>query len=101
MMWWHGGHYGFGAAGGLIGMGFMVLFWIIVVDGIIFLVRHSAGPRRPGYWGGHPTYPADSGFPRADQAGSSAMQILEERYARGEIDRDEFLKRKADLTGGS
>jgi len=29
------------------------------------------------------------------------MQILEERYARGEIDRDEFLKRKADLTGRS
>ncbi len=30
---------------------------------------------------------------------SSALAILEERYAKGEIDRDDYLQRKTDLQG--
>lgn len=29
----------------------------------------------------------------------TALELLEERYARGEINRDEFLERKRDITG--
>lgn len=36
----------------------------------------------------------------ADPAGSDPRQILAERYARGEIDDDEFLRRLATLTSG-
>jgi putative membrane protein len=30
---------------------------------------------------------------------SSALEILEERYAKGELQRDEFLQKKQDLGG--
>jgi putative membrane protein len=99
MMWgWGPSHMGFGA--GWIGMGFMMLFWIAVIIGIIYLIRHLV--RRPAAG-----QPYDGwAYPRADQRQeppqpsqpSSAMRILEERYARGELDQEEFLRRKADLT---
>lgn len=61
------------------GMGWgMVLVWLIpilLVAGIVYALRGRNGP-----------------------PGRSALDILEARYARGEIDREEFLKRRADLT---
>jgi putative membrane protein len=51
-------------------------FWILVIAGIVVLLRsHSGG-------GGS----------------DSALRILEERYARGEIPREEFLERRSILT---
>jgi uncharacterized membrane protein len=37
-------------------------------------------------------------FNEGPRVGSPALRILEERYARGDIDREEFLARKQDLT---
>jgi hypothetical protein len=56
VMWWGGDHMG---PGGWIGMGFMILFWIAVVVGVVYLIReeyailtpsHSSrfGPGEPG-----------------------------------------------------
>lgn len=53
----------------------MVVFWTAVVLVIVSVLRHR-GPRTPH---------------------SSAVRILEERYARGEISREEFLERRAVL----
>jgi putative membrane protein len=67
------------------GMGLMMaLFWILAAVGIVALVW---GFRRPGSSGG------PSGISGAD----SALHVLEERYARGEIGRDEFQQKKRDL----
>jgi putative membrane protein len=70
---------------GLWGIGmmlFMLVFWGVVVAGIIITVRwlmhQGRGSRSDG-----------------------ALDILRERYARGEIDREEFLARKRDLRDGT
>jgi putative membrane protein len=95
MLWWDGGHMG---SGGWIGMGFMIVLWIAVVIGIIYLVRYLAARSDPGRWQERPPYGQAPGSQAPGQGVSSALRILEERYARGEIDQEEFLRRKADLT---
>jgi putative membrane protein len=59
---------------------FMVLLPIVVVALVVWAL--SASGR--GFWA------------RGDQAGKerSALQLLEERFARGEIDREEFERRR-------
>lgn len=59
----------------------MSAFWVLAITLVVWLVR---GTRSPGR--------GERGEPR-----SGAMAVLEERYARGEIDRDEFEERRATL----
>ena len=63
---------------GMIGV---VLFWVLVILGIVVLVRRVGGSS------------ASSGPPPS----KTALDILKERYARGEIDKQEFEERKRDL----
>jgi len=67
--------YGFGG----IGILWMLLFWVGVVVLIIWGVRQ--------FGNGSTT----------NDAGNRALEILEERFARGEIDADEFHRRRAEL----
>jgi putative membrane protein len=74
---------GLGGLGwGWVGLGavHMLLFWGFLILGIVVLVRFIAG--------GGDTPPQ---LPR------TALEILKERYARGEIGKDEFEEKKRDL----
>ena len=72
--WGHMGSWGWGM--GIFGALFMLLIFGLVVWLIVYLVRADQG-RGTGAKG--------------------ALDLLDERYARGEIDREEYLERRADL----
>jgi putative membrane protein len=70
----------------LMGFG-MLLFWTLVVVAIVWLVRSTA----------HRQTAAPHGVPMDKPAGPvrpSALDILDERYARGEIDHEEYRTRR-------
>jgi putative membrane protein len=74
MMWSNG----MGWGGWLMMSVVMVAFWVIVVFGIVALFR---GTRDGG-----------SRAPRRDE--DDAQHILDERFARGEIDAEEYRRRQ-------
>jgi len=77
MMWWGGGWHTM-----LFGPLFTILFLAIAVAVTVLLVRWLGGP-----W--HGTSRTDT-----DPPGRAALDILKERFARGEIDKDEYEARR-------
>ena len=90
MMGWYYG-YGNFPLGGILGMILMIIFWILIVVLIIAIIRRIAyGPHWEKRYGRR--YWEDK-----DDESDSAMRILKERYAKGEINKDEFEQKKKDL----
>lgn len=81
-MW---GEYGMGWGWGFFGVVHMVLWWALLILGIVVLVKWLAVGFRSA---------------RGAQASESrALEVLKERYARGEIGKEEFDQKKRDLAG--
>ena len=70
-----------------------LLTLIVVVVLLVVLFRHHPAPY--SYSVGQVPPPVPGTAPTR----SEALAILEARYARGEIQRDEYLQKKADLGG--
>jgi putative membrane protein len=83
---------GWGGAGSAVMVVVMLAVVALIVVGIILLVR---GTTRHDH-----VQPGPPHGPMPGPSSSSALQVLEERYARGDIQREEFLQRKQDLLGG-
>jgi len=77
---------GWGGAGFGFGWIIMILFWGLVIWAIIMLAKNLSD-------GGCCSAKND----RKEQTGSNAMNILKERYAKGEISKEEFERMKIDL----
>jgi putative membrane protein len=67
------------------GMGFGFIFWLLVlallVAGVVWFVRSQPVASR-----------------RSEERRSAGLDVLEERYARGETNREEYLQKKRDIT---
>ena len=81
-----------GSLFGGFGWIFMILWWVLIIAGIVALVRWLTGQSR-----GCSHY-HDGRDGRVSPAGASPLEILKERYARGEIDKKEFEEKKKDLS---
>lgn len=60
---------------------FMLIFWVLVIVALVYGIRWLGGRNRA----------------EGDGAGRAPLDTLKERYARGEITREEFEQMKKDL----
>ncbi len=72
------GGWGAGSMMGWVGGGIMmIVFWALLIALIVWVVREAGG--------------------RNSHHGSQALNILKERYAKGEISKEEFETKKKDI----
>jgi len=81
------GYYGHHIGGLGFGLGwiFMIIFWIAIIFAVLALLRGASGR---GCW---------HSLGEHKDKGNRALDILKERYAKGEVNKEDFEKIKKDL----
>ncbi|OIP19507.1 MAG: hypothetical protein AUK53_00165 [Betaproteobacteria bacterium CG2_30_59_46] len=89
MVGWDHGGWMMGGSGGwmMVGWLWMMLVWLIPILLLFALVKYLFGKTRHD-------------APREEKTEKTALDIIRERYARGEIDQEEFQRKMRDLEGG-
>jgi putative membrane protein len=77
-------------AGGIVGLFITLVLTALVVLAIIALVRYIRHTGRPGHPMPHPFVNPQP----ANNNDNSALKILDERFAKGEINEEEYTKKK-------
>jgi putative membrane protein len=72
----------------LIGVLVMFLFWGGLIALIFFAIRSIVQPKKSGHE-----------QPASFKQRENPLEVLKERYARGEINRQEYMEMKRDLEG--
>jgi putative membrane protein len=72
---------GWGLGYGLFGWLVMLLFWVLIIAGVVILVRWFM----------------DQGKLKRPTTEETPLDILKKRYARGEIDKEQFETMKQEL----
>ncbi|HLM84107.1 MAG TPA: SHOCT domain-containing protein [Candidatus Bathyarchaeia archaeon] len=77
--------YGYGHNFGLFGFGWLIMFlvWLLIILGVIVLVKWLVGH--------------DHWEREARKSGNTPLEMLKERYAKGEIGKEEFEQKRKDL----
>jgi putative membrane protein len=82
------GYYGhMGGIGFGFGFIFMLIFWALIIFAVLALVRGFSGHHGCGW----------HDLDEHKHKGNSALDILKERYAKGEISKEDFDKMKKDV----
>ncbi len=76
-----GANNAFGGASGIVGFILTLVFWALIIIGIVIFIRWIINQTK---WNNTRT-------------GKAPLDILKERYAKGEITKEEFEKIKKDL----
>ncbi len=70
---YYGSIFGWGLGGGLM----MFVFWVLIILFVVWAIKEFSG--------------------KSESSSSSAVDILKERYAKGEINKEEFEQKKKDI----
>lgn len=77
----YGGMGSWGMGYGIFGFFMMLFFWVLIVAGIVVAIR----------------WIFNTGIMKSSSGREAPLEILKRRYAKGEIDHQEFVTRKQEL----